>query len=393
MARDIELDRRHDDQEKAFHEKQEAYRNWKDRLPEQGRLYQKKKETERALDEARAEMNREYEELHRYDYIWDEYNRIKEMNNPRIEALKARADYLAGQMKDAFQRASDAYNYGSKSLAPGYSAEGKQYKSELKIVNAEVKELCSEVKSAKRRAEQYQTNPAVFRAAQTRFRAAESAHNTAKSRLNDYVAETNRLKEKFEEAKKKHLQAEEKFKERLAVVKAAKNRKQSENERLMDKAGIPFYYRERCKVRREADGTVNFYFGGIGENDGLGHGHVSMDGSGKVTYNRDVFDKHGKENYTDFQERQKVYKETHSSAWLVQDDNENYTVKVKGDYLYGNPHLGKDPDIERTDFLFFPKDRTDGAHAHLSIGEDTGQEVKVWHNVRNKSQRRKSPKK
>ena len=380
MARDTELDRLHEVQERAYNDKQEAFRRWHERLPEQERLYEQKKNAKSTCDEAKAEMNREFEELHRYDFIWDEYNRIKEINNPRITSLKSRADYLAYQMKDAFQRASDAYNYGDKSLAPGYSAEGRQYKDELESVNREVSELCSEVKSARMRAESYKKNSSAFRSAQSRFREAKREQERAQNELNAYVAETKHLKTAFEEAKKRHLHAQELFQERLAVVKAANKRKQNEDDLLMDQAGIPFYYRKDCKIKKDADGSVNFYFGGIGEKDGFGHGHVSMDSGGKVTYNRDVFDKHGKENYTDYQERQKAYQETHfSTSWEVQDDNKNYRVLVKGGYLYNHPKHGKDPTIERTDFLLFPKDEP--GHAHVSIGEDTNGEVKIWHDV------------
>lgn len=383
MPRDAELDRLHEEQERAFSEKQEAYGNWRNRMGEQKRLYEAKERAKRACDEARADMNREYEELHRFDHVWDEYTRIKEANNPRIETLKHRADYLASQMREAFQRASDAYNYGDRSLAPAYSAEGREYKAELENLNEEISALCREVKSARLAAESWgRRDSSAFRAAKSRFEARKREQRDAQEELGAYVAETRRMKAEFENAKKRHLRLQELFQERLA---AFRGRRRSEDDRLMDQAQIPFFYRRDCKVRREADGAVNFYFGGVGASDGIGHGHVSMDGSGRVMYNRDVFERHGGQNFADFQERQAQYRDTHSSSWQIQDDSGDYVVKVKGDYLHRNPHLGKDPDTERTDFLLFPKDQP--GHAHASVGEDTDGEVRVWHDVEERSRR------
>ena len=133
---------------------------------------------------------------------------------------------------------------------------------------------------------------------------------------------------------------------------------------------------------------MNFYFGGIGQSDGIGHGHVSMDARGDITYNRDVFGEHGASNYTDFKVRQEEYNRhfgrttsntPKSKVWETQDDNEDFTVKVKGGYLYNHPDYGKDPDIiKRTDFLFIDK-KNGNKHTHWSIGDDTNWDLKRWH--------------
>lgn len=98
----------------------------------------------------------------------------------------------------------------------------------------------------------------------------------------------------------------------------------------MDRAGIPYIYRDNCKIRREADGTVNFYFGGLGGNDGLGHAHVSMDETGHVTYNRGVFDAHGANNFTDFEKRQQEYRTKHKRNW---DSEVEQGVLETGEYV------------------------------------------------------------
>lgn len=390
MGRDAELDRLHAEQDQAYKERQDAYQRWHSRLAEQNCLYEKKEASKKVCDDVRARMNAAYNELHRYDYVWDEYHRIRDVNNTCITDLKSRADSLAYQMKDAFQRASDAYNFGDKSLAPGYSAEGKRYKAELESLNNRISSLGAEVKNARLRAEACgRQDSSAFHDAKARFEKAKKEQQQAQEKLNTFSAETKQLKAAFESAKRKHLRTQEIFHERLAAVKAAKRQRQSEEDVLMDQAEIPYYYRKNCKVRKSPDGTVNFYFGGIGESDGLGHGHISMDGNGKVTYNRDVFDKHGAQNYKDYQERQTQYRETHTTSWQIQDENEDYIVKVNGDYLYNNQQFGKDPDaIERTDILIFPKDDP-GKHAHLSVGDDTNGEITIWHDVEERPRRRR----
>lgn len=388
MSWDTELDRAEQDQ--AYRERQEAYQRWHNRLEKQNCLYREKEVAKKACDDAKKRMNAAYNDLHRYDRVWDDYHRIRDTNNMCITELKSRADSLAYQMKAAFQKASEEYNFGDRSLAPGYSAEGNRYKTELDSLNTRISSLGAEVKNARLRAESCGCqDSSAFHNAKARFEETKKEQEQAQEKLNIYSAETRKLKAEFESAKRKHLRIQETFHERLAAVKAAKKQRQSEEDRLMDQAEIPYYYRKSCKVRRSADGTVNFYFGGIGESDGLGHGHISMDNNGKVTYNRDVFDKHGTQNYMDYKERLSQYKETHTMSWQIQDENEDYIVKVKGDYLYDNLHLGKDPDdIERTDFLIFPK-ATPGMHAHLSVGDDTDGEVTIWHDVEERPGKRR----
>ena len=54
---------------------------------------------------------------------------------------------------------------------------------------------------------------------------------------------------------------------------------------------------------KKADGTIQVYHGGFGPGDGFGHGHTAIDQSGVITYDRDAFESHGAQNYTDHEER------------------------------------------------------------------------------------------
>lgn len=311
--RDVELDRLKSEQDRAFARQQEAFQNKKRLDDEKKRLYEIAQNAWQRRSSAREEMNREYERMQsersRNDAVWDEYKRIRDSNNGRIDALTQQADDLYQRMVSCFERASDAYNYGDKSSAPGYAAEGRQYQALLKSANAEKSRLCNEVKSAKAHAESFsgKTDSTPFHNAKAQFETAKREHEIAESACKQAKQRAETAKMEFECAKQNHKTAKDAFQQRLNQVKSERKRRQDSDKDLMNRANIPYYYRDKCKVKREPDGTVNFYFGGIGDSDGYGHAHVSMDGSGNITYNRDVFDAHGAKNFSDYQERQKEY--------------------------------------------------------------------------------------
>ena len=63
--------------------------------------------------------------------------------------------------------------------------------------------------------------------------------------------------------------------------------------------------------------------------------------------------------------------------WQVQDDNDDYRIKVTSRYLEKNPQYGA-PNMRRTDMLVFDKET--GKHIHLSI-DDEGN-ITNWHRPR-----------
>lgn len=348
--RDEELDRLKSEQDRTFNQQQEAYQHKKRLDDEKNRLYKIAQNAWQRRSSARDEMKREYERMQaersRNDAVWDEYKRIRDSNNGRIDALTQQADDLYQRMVGCFERASDAYNYGDKSSAPGYAAEGRQYQALLKSVNGEKSRLCNEVKSAKAYAESFsgKADSTLFHNAKIQFETAKREHETAESAFKEAKQRAEFAKREFECAKQNHKSAKEAFQQRLKQVRSEKKRRQDSDKNLMERANIPYYYRNRCKVKREPDGTVNFYFGGIGNSDGYGHAHVSMDSSGNITYNRDVFDTHGAKNFSDYQERQKEYvmkKEQKRNGWdpeiihgVLDETDELVAVKYK--YRDGN---------------------------------------------------------
>lgn len=235
------------------------------------------------------------------DAVWDEYKRVRDYNNQRISMLKPQADEMYHRMSAAFDNASNAYSFGSKADAATYSAEGRAYQEQLKSLNSEISSLAQAVTVAKQYAQSHGStaSDSAFRSAQEEYRRAKSAHLAAQQAFQDARSERDRLLHEFQNFQQLYLN------KRAAVQDAKRKRqdkrtaKENQDQNLMSRAGVPFFYQKDCKVVTEPDGAVNFYFGALGEDDGLWHGHISMDSSGHVTYIRMPTEAHGAEHFTD----------------------------------------------------------------------------------------------
>lgn len=279
MAKDAELDRLKTAQDNAFQLKQSAWEK-------QDKAWQRR-------SSARDEMNRAYEDRQRayeaQDRSWQEVERIRSTNGPRIDALNAEQEREFQNMGAAFDRASSAYSSGDGAGAASYAADGHQHKARSQECVAERRRLVQEIRDARERHEA--TKPA--------FQQAKAAFDTAKRSFDQMKAEHERTQGEFKTAKEAFDKAAKAFKDRLEKVKAENKKRKDDKRSLAEKAGVPHQYRDNVRVSTERDGTVNIYFGGVGEPNGPGHGHYVMDSYGKVTYKRDPHDSHGKENFTD----------------------------------------------------------------------------------------------
>lgn len=306
---DEEFTRLKANQDNTFNEQQRAFEAMKSAKEATNRLYNAFQAAWQKRAAARDEMNREFQrmkETNAYnDAIWDEYKRVRDYNNSRISSLKYEADQAYSNMQNAFQNASNAFNYGNKAAAPGYSAEGKRHKATLQSLNSQIKQLGSEVKAAKARAQMSSggTSADYFKSAKAKFQIAKAEHEAAQANFKSAKAISDRAKSDFDKTKLAHQVARDALKVHIEKVKAKKQERQKSDWDLMEKANIPMTYRKDCKIQRKSDGTINFYFGGLGNKDGFGHAHVAMDKNGKVTYNRDVFAEHGAHNFTNFKKQ------------------------------------------------------------------------------------------
>jgi cell division protein FtsB len=302
MPRNHELNHLKAIEQDAFQRKQSAFQRY---IASKDRASEAHDEMERAWQErssAREEMNHEFERNQQawehYRSVWDEYGRVKEANSRQIDRLRADADYEHQAMQDAFNQASSEYEYGDKSLAPYYSQQGHEHKARRDDLNAEVSQLCQEIKDAKARAEWSASKPddSAFRNAKERFESAKARHEHKQAEFKRLKAERDQAKAEFNSLQEEWKRCKDAFQTKLEQVKAENKR---ERERALDKAGVRWSEREDAKIVKKADGTVQVYHGGLGQGDGLSHGHTVLDQFGNKVYEREAFAEHGPQNYTD----------------------------------------------------------------------------------------------
>ena len=302
MARNSELDSLKTREQEAFRRKQLAYQKYADAKDRASAAYSIMQSAWEERCSAREEMNREYESMQHssdnYREVWGEYSRIRDANNSRIESLRYEADSEHQMMKDCFEQASAAYEYGDKSEAPGYAAQGHEHKDRRNELNEEVGRLIQEIRNAKEAAEcrAPKTDSSAFRRAKEVFSSAKSCHESAEAEFKRLKAERDRAKAEFNSAQEEFVHLRDEFQKRLAEVKAENQR---ERDKTLDEAGINWSERDDVKIVKKADGTVQVYHGGLGSGDGLGHGHTAIDQFGHKTYDRGAFEEHGHQNYTD----------------------------------------------------------------------------------------------
>ena len=302
MARNSELDSLKTREQEAFRRKQLAYQKYADAKDRASAAYNIMQSAWEERCSAREEMNREYESMQHssdnYREVWGEYSRIRDANNSRIESLRYEADSEHQMMKDCFEQASAAYEYGDKSEAPGYAAQGHEHKDRRNELNEEVGRLIQEIRNAKEAAEcrAPKTDSSAFRRAKEVFSSAKSCHESAEAEFKRLKAERDRAKAEFNSAQEEFIRLRDEFQKKLAEVKAENQR---ERDKTLDEAGINWSERDDAKIVKKADGTVQIYHGGLGSGDGLGHGHTAIDQFGHKTYDRGAFEEHGHQNYTD----------------------------------------------------------------------------------------------
>lgn len=357
MSRNFELDALKAKEQEAFLRKQEAFQRYaaaKDGASAAHDMMQSAWERRRS---AREEMNREYEKMQesseQYREIWNEYGRIRDANNARIESLRYEADSEHQMMKNCFERASAEYEYGDKSEAPIYSAEGHEHKERRDELNAKIGDLIQEIRDAKANAEWRapKTDSSAFHRAKEMFNEAKAQHESAEREFKRLKLERDQHKAEFDSAQKDYLRLKEEFQAKLAEMRATKRRERNE---ILDRAGVGWSEREDAKIVKKADGTTQVYHGGVGSGDGFGHGHTALDQFGRKTYDRGAFEEHGKQNFED------------------ENINNNRALAVGTDMLDGRPAKVRHRKDGRVDVFFVNSGNYgDGlGHGHAVIDKD-----------------------
>jgi hypothetical protein len=221
------------------------------------------------------------------DNAWQEVQAVRNRNSPQIDECSRNQQTAYENMGRAYDDASAAHGRRDGAAARSYADRGREYKAESQRYVARRRELIAEIRAA---GDRHKATQPAFQAAKVKFATAKAEFDRLKA-----IHETARTK--FQEAKAAHESAKTAFTKRLEIVRAANQRRNEDKKALAIKAGVPLQYQDKVYVTTKPDGTVHLYFGGLSTPDGLGHGHYVMDKNGKVTYKRDPFDPHGKQNF------------------------------------------------------------------------------------------------
>ena len=354
--RNQDLDALKTREQDAFSLKQNAWKKYDEAKTRCSELHDAMQSAWNERVSARDVMNHEYEAMqndnNNYRAVWDEYGRIRDYNNAKIESLRSEADYEHREMIRCFDQASSCYQYGDKSEAPYWSEQGHSHKNLRDQLNCQISELCREVKAAKQNAEMRanKTNSSAFHRAKEAFDDAKNRHEAFQAGFKRLKAERDQFKLEFHRAEAEHRKLKEQFQRKLDEIKTNNKR---EREETLDKAGVSLFERSDAKIVKKSDGTIQVYHGGIGSGDGYGHGHTALDQFGNKTYDRKAFTEHGKQNYVDNED----------GSWSFR----LWRQAAKG---YANK---KDPD-HFTDILYGGSKgniKGDG-HGHMIIENSTG---------------------
>ena len=300
--RNQDLDALKTREQEAFSLKQNAWKKYDEAKTRCSELHDAMQSAWNERVSARDVMNHEYEAMqndnNNYRAVWDEYGRIRDYNNAKIESLRSEADYEHREMIRCFDQASSCYQYGDKSEAPYWSEQGHSHKNLRDQLNCQISELCREVKAAKQNAEMRanKTNSSAFHRAKEAFDDAKNRHEAFQAGFKRLKAECDQFKLEFHRAEAEHRKLKEQFQRKLDEIKTNNKR---EREEALDKAGVSLFERSDAKIVKKSDGTIQVYHGGIGSGDGYGHGHTAIDQFGNKTYDRKAFTEHGKQNYVD----------------------------------------------------------------------------------------------
>lgn len=360
MARDAELDRLKAAQDAAFQLKQAAYLKMQ-------QAWDRRSRARDELNRAHEAKQRAYAEL---DRTWQRLQMVRDTNGPRIESLNSQQESAYQNMKRSFEAASSAYERRDGASAKSYAEEGHHYKAESQRYVTERRQLVVEIRSAG--SEHEETKPA--------FQQAKADFAATRRRFDSEKAVHERTQEEFKRAKAQFDRAASEFKSRLEKVKAETARRKESKRAIAENAGVPIQYRDNVWISTEPDGTTNVYFGGVGKPNGPGHGHHSIDPSGKVTYNRGPFDPHGAQTFTENRRQgatlamarmaMNQWAKTQTTPRMTQFEDGEFKVDVRSGY-------DRRHDCIVTDVLIYDK-QNKREHYHLVIDENGRELFSEW---------------
>lgn len=279
MPNDSELDRLKIAQDQAFQAMQLARRD-------QDSAWERRKSAQQALDRAYERKSDAHE---RQQAAWNDLQGVRARNGPRIDRLNDQQERAYQNMKDSFDRASNAHDARDGAAARSYADDGHRYKAESQDCVAERRQLVQEIREV---GDRHKATQEPFQAAKREFDHVRAQHAHAKGDHERALDKYRASRDTFERAKKA-------FHDRLERVRDERDSRGRDKRWIAERAGVPVEYRDDTWLTVKPDGTMHIYFGGQGSPDGPGHGHYVMEPGGNVSYRRDPYEEHGSHNFTD----------------------------------------------------------------------------------------------
>ncbi len=229
MSENRELDLLKSKEQRAFSKKQDTWQKYVEAKDRTRLAYYEMVSAWQKRCDARDKLNNEYAKMISFDKnsreIWEEYKRISDYNNSRIELLRLEADREHQEVISCFERASFEYEFGDRAMASVYSRDGHEHKERRNRLNTEVSMLTQEIRDAKNNAKRHvpRANSAAFHDAKIVFDRLKFAHESAQADFKYLKAIRDHLKTKFEHAQVEHARLREELRKKLEEVRADKN--------------------------------------------------------------------------------------------------------------------------------------------------------------------------
>lgn len=103
------------------------------------------------VDSAKNKKNQEWNLISsvqtQIDREWEVYKDLKNSTSRDIDYAKSQQEHYHEESQRLFKQASDAYNYGDKSMAPYYSAQAKEARENRNYWSGEVRRLIDHSKT------------------------------------------------------------------------------------------------------------------------------------------------------------------------------------------------------------------------------------------------------
>lgn len=272
MFRDFELERLDAVKEIAYEEKI----GFQQKLDEEEKKYSlmKTELSKSSIFRHRAYTNQELARRKHYD--------INVVNNARIKKLDSKQEKEFFKMRKAYTDAEQYYSKRNGASASIHSGKAERHKRKSKSFSAERRQLVDEIISVN---DSFALSRAAFEQSKIDYREVKIKYDVAKTNY-------DLAKQNFLNSKKYFNDSSEACKEYFQKSISRQKLNPEEEYELANQVGVPRQYLDSMAVRYLISGEIDFFFGGIGDPIGPGHGHYVVNRDGTVKYRRDPLDYH-----------------------------------------------------------------------------------------------------